>query len=392
MHYGILFFLIAKQYLRRKLCKSYLLFIISVFLSAKTKELEKEEMNEEENVRDLIELQHKKLAEPRLEVLRNFKYPIYQPSEPAEFPHVVNGTIRIPHIIHQICNTASIPDNFLLAMRSFVKYNPTWEYRFWTYKSGHNFLRKYHPYLVDIYDSFGENDVKKSDLLRLAVLYEYGGVYADLDVSNVRSLNITTTKYACIIPTEPFEHAGLLYRQEFVLTTSVLLCRPKHPFFERLLLQLQIARPRGHPVTTTGPAFLTGMYLKYNNITWSDVSVFIVNGTQSNAPYFFKGHRDEENDDAIYIPNGQYFGDKIDPSWINGAGELKACGLTKETDIHTLRSCKEFESRKAVRKEKLYTFTVHHWFHWWVQGEDFNKFLQTYDIKEVIPKAILFEE
>lgn len=369
------------------------MLLIIRFIIAQHKDLKDEEVKVQEHLQNLIDVEERKFDGPSLAVQR-IKLRLFQPNESAEFPHVRNGTAIIPHIIHQIADSERIPDNFFLSMRSFVKYNPTWEYRFWTYNSGYNFLVKYHPYLADLYDSFGEGDVKKSDLLRLAVLYEYGGLYADLDVTNLRSLNITTTKYACIIPTEAFEHAAIIYREAFMLTTSVMLCRPKHPFLERVLLHLQLADPRGHPVGTTGPAYLTKMFKLYANYSVFDATNEL-NNTRTNAPYFSKGTIDEEGIDGIYIPNSQYFADSVDPEQITNNGSLKDClvnGPLEKADEFLQRACKEFESRRVVRKEKKYTFTLHHWFHLWTKGQDYKEMLQYYNIKEVIPKVILFEE
>lgn len=283
-----------------------------------------------------------------------------------------------------------VPDQFVQPMKSFVKYNPKWQYRFWTYESGRKLLKKHHPYLIKTYDKFGENDVKKSDLLRYAVLYEYGGVYADLDVKNVRPLDITTTKYACIVPTEPFEHSGIIYLAEAVMSSAVLLCRPKHPFFEQLLLNLQLADPKGHPVGTSGPVYLTKNYLKYNNLTTEDLSKTAPDN-KTNSPYFYKGTRDVESDDGIYIPNSQYFMDDIDPDRFNEDRELNDC-IKKplhKLEIIKQRACKEFESRKQLRKERTYAFTVHYWFHLWTKSQDH---MRRVNLTEFIPTAILYDE
>lgn len=315
-------------------------------------------------------------------------YPTFQSYEAVEFSHIENGTVRIPHIIHQMCNVPMVPDQFVDAMKSFVKYNPTWQYRFWTYDSGRKLLEKYHPYLVNIYDTFGENDVKKSDLLRYALIYEYGGVYADLDVKNLRSLNKTTTKYACILPTEPFEHSSIIYLEQAIMSSAVLLCRPKHPFYKQLLLNLQLADPNGHPVGTTGPVYLTANYLKYNNLTKQDLNKMVYDN-KTNTPYFYRGTRDEEGDDGIYIPNSQYFMDNVDPGLLNDKGEFKPCfdEPLYKSSVLKQRACKEFESRKVLRKEKRYTFTFHYWAHLWTTDQ---RHMRRANITEFIPTAILY--
>ncbi|XP_053394282.1 uncharacterized protein LOC128555577 isoform X2 [Mercenaria mercenaria] len=95
-------------------------------------------------------------------------YPLFQSAKEEEFPATDGPLPRIPHIIHQIFSDKMIPEMYIKHMRSFIKHNPTWDYRFWTYQSGRRLLLKRHPYLVKVYNKFG-NSVKRSDLLR----YEY---------------------------------------------------------------------------------------------------------------------------------------------------------------------------------------------------------------------------
>ena len=320
------------------------------------------------------------------------QYPLFQSNVAAEFPTDLNATSRIPHIIHQIWSNENVPSIFEKPMRSFVSNNPTWEYRFWTYSSGRNFLLKYHSYLVDIYDKFDSNDVKKSDLLRMAIIYEYGGVYVDLDMKNLRPLNITTVKYACILPTEPFEHSTLIYDEEVIMSTAVLLCRPKHPFIKDVLLSMRNVDPKGNPVEATGPYHVTQIYLKYNNIIKTNLHKHFDNtDIKQNSPYFYKGTRDVESDDGIYIPNSQYFMDEIDPMLRNEDGNIKKCVDKSLNALSFLekRGCTEYESRKLIRNQRRYTFMIHYWYHFWTLTEDYAKNMRRVHIKQIIPKAVL---
>jgi hypothetical protein len=133
------------------------------------------------------------------------------------------------------------------------------------------------------------------------------------------------------------------------------------------------------------------MYLKYNNITKSDLLKSVAD-TTSNSPYFYKGTRDEDSEDGIYIPNSQYFMDNVDPMLRNEDGEIKEC-VDKSLDAFSFlekRACTEFESRKTIRKEKRFTFTIHYWFHLWTYTDSFAKKMPRVHIKQIIPKAISF--
>lgn len=321
-------------------------------------------------------------------------YPFFQSNEEIEFPTVESGSSRIPHIIHQIYTTEMIPLEFTGAMWTFVDMNPTWEYRLWTYTSGRKLIEKQHPYLLDEYDSMGSDSVMKADLIRLAAIYEYGGVYADIDVINLKPLDVATMKYACIIPTEPFEHSALLFNKEFVLCNTILLCRPKHPFFLQLLLNLQLADMDGQPVHTTGPGYMTLLYMKYNGLREVDIQQMKTDN-DSNSPYFYKGTRHEDANDAVYVPNSQYFMDHVDrDSMVNGEGELNGCvNRNPLVNLHLYhRACDEFERRKELRKKRKYTFTLHLWNHMWVRDLFTKKVKErTMHIKDFIPSCVLYQ-
>ncbi|XP_060596215.1 uncharacterized protein LOC132750284 isoform X1 [Ruditapes philippinarum] len=315
--------------------------------------------------------------------------PLFQSLKEEEFPSTDTDVPRIPHIIHHMYKTEMIPGMYTAHVKSFIYYNPTWTYRFWTDESGRKLLQKQYPHLVDIYDKFG-NNVKRSDMLRYAVLYEYGGFYADFDMENFRSLNITTLKYACIFPVEPFEHSALLYNKHFIINNAFIGCRPKHPFFKLLLVGLQNADFNGDPVSTTGPGYVTRKFLEYNNIS---VSSSEMNKTDwsSNSPYFYKGELKEIDKNAVYVPNSQYFMDKIDPMLLETNGQItKACKHVNTLTYLKQRACFELLRREKIRKNRLYTFTVHHWYHLWLMTKDKIHSLKSTNIKEIVPNFIQY--
>ncbi|XP_060560883.1 uncharacterized protein LOC132720715 [Ruditapes philippinarum] len=318
-------------------------------------------------------------------------FPLFQSATPEEFPTSDDRVLRIPHILHQIYVDEMIPDVYIEHIKSFIEYNPTWEYRFWTDASGRQFLQKHNPYLVKAFNTLG-NGVKRSDLLRYAVLYEYGGFYADFDMHNFRSLNRTTMKYACIFPVEPFEHSSFLYHREFVINNAFMGCRPKHPFIKLLLLGLRNASPKGNPVMVTGPIYVTEKFIQYNHITNESVNRNKTDWS-SNSPYFYKGEMKENDKNSVYVPNSQYFMDKIDPIHTTKTGVLtRLCGRVQTLSYLRQRGCMEYKSRRSVRKHRKYTFTTHHWYHIWHRNRTFVEQMKKVNIKHIVPQFILYPE
>lgn len=319
----------------------------------------------------------------------NTQSEVFQPSEAVEFPSLNAASPRIPHKIHQIYHSEIIPDVFQEAMLSFAVNNPTWEYWFWTLDSGKKLLQDKYPYLLNSFDKFDK--VKKYDLLRYAIIHAFGGVYADLDVKNVRPLDKATMKYGCIIPTEPFEHSSLFYNRTVLLSSAVLLCRPEHPFFTMVLINLQIARHDGSPVLATGPIYITEIYMLYNNLTDSLLNEPKVDFS-SNSPYFYKGTRTEDDADAVYIPNSQYFMDNIDPSLLKN-DSIEKCQYvsllkyqSNYTKILEQRGCNEYNCRRVLRRNRKFAFTVHYWYHLWLKSKNHITTLRKVHIDEIIKK------
>jgi hypothetical protein len=240
-----------------------------------------------------------------------------------------------------------------------------------------------------MFDNVG-NRVQRSDILRIVVMYEFGGVYADLDVKNVRPLDIATFRYSCILPTETFEHSTILNGMPVFLSNAVILCKKKHPFFKHLLHYLQFEDPKEYPVTSTGPGYFTRQYMKYNNLDMYDL-YSPKQDNNTNSPYFYKGSRDPEADDGIYIPNTQYFMDNIDPNIINKDGDLTACLKGHELSYLAKRGCAEFEHRREIRKRRTFAFTIHYWVHMWVMSEaDTQRSYRYLHVKEIIPNCTMY--
>ena len=70
------------------------------------------------------------------------------------------------------------------------------------------------PEFLDLYDGYN-SEIQRADAVRYFLLYEYGGVYADLDFESLQPLDLflgrkigtTDVKvHGCIIGQEPFEH------------------------------------------------------------------------------------------------------------------------------------------------------------------------------------------
>lgn len=111
----------------------------------------------------------------------NFFRKIYESKVTLERMH----EYLVPKKIHQIwIGQKPLPEATKEYQKTFAKHHPDWEYRLWTDKDIENLelINK------ELYDK-APNPGEKSDILRLELLYKFGGVYLDTDCELVQPLD-----------------------------------------------------------------------------------------------------------------------------------------------------------------------------------------------------------
>ena len=96
--------------------------------------------------------------------------------------------------------------------------------------------------------------------MRYVLMHEFGGAYFDLDTVSVRSLNPFVDTHECSLALEPGEHY-FVHRTDFLITNSVMLCEPKHPFFRQMLELVRMNPGCKEAFICTGPPVITKAYL-----------------------------------------------------------------------------------------------------------------------------------
>lgn len=284
-------------------------------------------------------------------------YEPFQPEVDTDFPTVYNSTPRIPHIIHQYNDPGTlIPAHFVENVKSCVHLNPLWTYYFWTENTVRNLVAERHPYLLQIWDNYESRD-DRADVTRYVVLYEFGGIFIDMDFQCLRPLDRVTIKYSCIFPPQPFEQSVFGNHVPFSLTNAVILCRPKHPFLQQILRNLLRSRVFIERLDATGPAFVSLNYLMYNNIN----DMYMTKSTnESNSPYFYKGELPEYDINAVYVPNSVYFFDRQDEDVINQLKYINICTDFYNIDALLKRGCIHTFGRGFQRRDNSYAYTRQH--------------------------------
>lgn len=174
----------------------------------------------------------------------------------------------IPRIIHQFWGGSPLPDELRNMSHTWKIHHPEWTYRWWDESSAYPRLGK----LADLWDRASEivpADAVwqfRSDLLRWSLLWQYGGVWADVDSTCQRPLDELLTRPIV---------AGWEIQDQWV-GTSVFATTPRHPVVREILditaTTALRARPGTRPNRISGPKAVTAPLLRRRR-THGDVRI-----------------------------------------------------------------------------------------------------------------------
>ena len=160
---------------------------------------------------------------------------------------------KIPKLIHQIwLGPAPFPEEFEQARQSIIKLHPGWKYKLWTDADIKTFGLK-NKKLFDAATNYGE----KSDILRYEILERYGGVYLDVDMQCVQSLEILHHCYELYVGIAHYEIRGL--------AIGIIGAVPEHPILKLVTSSLQDIGSKtdlNDIMIRSGPAHFTQCYMQ----------------------------------------------------------------------------------------------------------------------------------
>ena len=172
----------------------------------------------------------------------------------------------IPKIIHQMWDTYRVPDQFIPWIKTVVEKHPSWQYWFWTQGDARCLLRKFFPDYVDMYRNY-VGPIFKSDAIRYFILYQFGGIYMDLDFEVLRPLDDLIEDTDCFLSTESYGWYFVMNRKSPIVMNGIMGCKPKHVFFKsafKMLPERQIQFPLQW-IRATGPLLLDSVWRNYTN-------------------------------------------------------------------------------------------------------------------------------
>ncbi len=97
-------------------------------------------------------------------------------------------SLEVPKIIHQTWKCSEVPDKWKKSPEEWKRYHPTWEYKLWTDADNRELIASKYAWFLPTYDSY-PYPIQRADAVRYFILYEYGGVYSDLDLYPVKPVD-----------------------------------------------------------------------------------------------------------------------------------------------------------------------------------------------------------
>lgn len=162
----------------------------------------------------------------------------------------------IPRVFHRIWVGGAEPEWMARLADSWREHHPGWELRQWTDDTVPDLFPLHNQAVYDQAEVTAADHVGqlRADVLRLEILYRFGGVYIDADFEALRAIDSLLDGVDAFAAWE---------QQDKWVNNAILGCVPRHRFVGRLVdgLADHVDRHMGaRPNVLTGPRFVTEVY------------------------------------------------------------------------------------------------------------------------------------
>ncbi|KAG9015505.1 hypothetical protein FRB94_000110 [Tulasnella sp. JGI-2019a] len=165
----------------------------------------------------------------------------------------VSEAERIPRILHQTWKTDTLPERWVEPSRHCRDLMPDYEYMLWTDETSRQLIAEHYPWFLPTFDGY-TYPIQRADAIRYFVLHRFGGVYLDLDIGCIRSVD-PLLDYEVILPkTIPVG-----------VSNDLMFSAKGHPFMEQVihgLITFDINYILNYPTVmfSTGPMFMSAQF------------------------------------------------------------------------------------------------------------------------------------
>lgn len=156
----------------------------------------------------------------------------------------------IPKHFHQTWKTKIVPQRYALLLAETKRLHPEYEHTLWDDDAMNAFVRDSFPDFLPVFQSYDVH-MKRVDAARYLWLYEFGGIYLDLDSVALRPLDDLLIGKSLL-----FGYAEKNQRKNNAIPNAFMAASPRHPFLKWVIRQLPKTKDLDI-VHATGPNFLT---------------------------------------------------------------------------------------------------------------------------------------
>lgn len=167
--------------------------------------------------------------------------------------------MSIPKVVHFTWKTKTLTRFAQRIWGEWKKTHPDWELRLWDDADIRALVAEDYPQHLATFDRY-PSGIYRADAFRFFVLHKFGGVYADLDVLPLRSINELIGRTECFVGAEPEMHVQQYRGLPMSLCNAFMGSAPGHVFWQRCIEAM--ARCFCNDVVdATGPRFVNGVAL-----------------------------------------------------------------------------------------------------------------------------------
>jgi mannosyltransferase OCH1-like enzyme len=166
----------------------------------------------------------------------------------------------IPKIIHQTApaDESKWPHVWKTSQKTWKKHFPDFEYIMWTDEDLDSFIETEYPWFYDTYMSYDVN-IKRIDAARYFILYHYGGMYADMDMS-------CKDNFWHEIPQNKVSIAENPWNWKPGVQNALMISPKEHPSWQKVWSELENHKNEENVLDATGPKLIDGVVKQYPNM------------------------------------------------------------------------------------------------------------------------------
>ena len=173
--------------------------------------------------------------------------------------------------IHQSWSTETLPAKYLTLKIKNKKFFKDWKYKLWTDDQNKFFIKNKYPSFYKIYENYNHY-INKVDAVRYFYLYEYGGLYMDLDVMIIKDITDLLSKNKCCVFSQTAINDYFKFKNyKKYIDPMIMYSPPKNKFIEKLIKKLHNYNKKEYKeildnMKVAGPGFLTDNYKPNKNV------------------------------------------------------------------------------------------------------------------------------